>query len=187
MASWRDIRHWVLGENDRFGDCFFVMIANWHLCVSDGAEIARMPDGEIERDYSIMAGFTPMNGATDHGEAITAGFNWLVQNGWPTDPDIRPTSWHPVSLADVPAALAQYKCLPAWVKLPSRDGEWDLSDDAVVAKVTGSGPHAVLVVEADDDGYWLITWARPRKVSKAWWAAYGQQMFALTHPPQVMT
>lgn len=182
MTKWRDISPWVMGENDLFGDCFFVMIANWELCNRDGDPSARMDDGEIEEAYSCMAGFNPMNEATDHGEAITDGFDYLVANGWPSEPTLRPTAWHPVFPKDIPSALAANKCLCAWVKLPMKDGEWDLSDDAVKAGVQGTGPHAVLVVEADDDGYWLITWQTARKVSKAWWAAYGQQMFVLTHP-----
>lgn len=183
MTTWRDVPAWCLGENNEFGTCFFAMIANWHLLNTTLAgDPQTMMDGEIEYADSVMTGFNPMNAASDKGEALVTGFDYLMASGWPAVPTLRPPSWHEVTDADVADALSRYGCLCCWVMLPQDENGWDLSDAALAAGMRGTGPHAVLMVESGADGIWLITWGEARRVSRAWWAAYGRQQFALVHP-----
>jgi hypothetical protein len=168
VPNWRSIPSWCLGANNRFGTCFFAMFGNW-LALHTG-EI--MPDGEVENAAREMEGFNPYDRATDHGEMMQAGIDYILANGWPGDPTLKPARVDGIDPAGVVAAVQRYGCGFAGLALPP---DQDFSDAALSEQ--GTEGHAVFVVEATPDQVTFITWAYPQTVSMAWWLRFARQLF----------
>jgi hypothetical protein len=171
--DWRSItdrRGWCMGANDHFGTCYWVMLANFRIV--NGFPV--MPDGEIENAAREMEGFNPYDPATDHGENLEAGFNYINEHGWPGDPTQRIGSWREVTFPQVAETIALRKGVPAWLMLPMTADrtDYDFTDDALVREAPGVHPHAVLVVYAAPEGLTFITWANPQGVSARWAETY---------------
>ena len=168
MTPWRSVQQWCDGGNTKFGTCFLAMFGNWFALTT--GEV--MTDGEVENAYSQIAGFSPLDPATDHGVAFEIGLEYLRKNGWPPDPSITVTSWAPTS--NLAGTIARRGAAFGYLELPmnaARDG-YDFSDDALARKAPGEYGHAVLIVDASPPVF--VTWANPQGVSDAWLAAYGR-------------
>lgn len=186
MTDWRSVKQWChQGEGDRFGLCFWAMCGNWY--VANGGAV--MGDGEVENAAREMEGFDPYIAATDHGQNLEAGLDWIMKYGWPGDPTLKPANWRAVTVAELPATIEANGCAMAWCVLPlDADGQpYDFSDDAVQRGAEGVYAHAVLVVEATPETVTFITWAAPQIVSAAWWMRYGRGQYAVGRPASYQT
>lgn len=185
---WQRVPEWSLGGNDKFGDCAFVALCNYiDLLTAVNGDPQLVPEAEAEHFYSVEAGFSPLNSATDKGETLVKILEYWTANGWPGDPTLVPAGWCQIEAAQIHQAVWGLGAVYAWVMLPpSGDEGWDFSDAAPTAGIAGTGAHAVLVVGSDADSLWIVTWAKVVKVSRAWWAAYGQQCYAIRLPGWVV-
>lgn len=175
--SWHDIKKWCLGENDRWGSCWFAGIGNWDI-LHGGIP---MPDVEIESAARAMEGWSSRDPSTDHGMNMEAGFTRLVAEGWPGNPMLRPMSWSRTN--DFAATIRDHRCALAWCMLPRGPaGDWDLTNQAVRTEAEPEGGHAILLVQATPEWITMITWGEPRIVSVGWWSIYGRDCYDLRHP-----
>ena len=177
MTTWRDI-DWAqtLGGNDRFGDCVFVSLANL-VDLLNAPQVVM--EAEIERMYSVETGWSAANPASDKGAVLETVIKDWCENGWPADPELKPSGYRPVALDGLRDALTRCQGAPSWIMLPmTADGTgYDFSDDAVTRDAPGVGAHAVLVVQADDFGIVFITWGKPQGVSWDWAREYWRGSF----------
>lgn len=174
--NWRAVSEWChQGEGDRFGLCFFAMCGNHVVLLGKGV----MPIGEIENSAREIEGFNPYDAATDRGESLEAGFQYICQHGWPGDPTLMIASWSKVPLSNVADVIDRRQASECWVMLPmTPDGsQYDFSDDAVNRNAEAVYAHAVLLVEANPYGFTFITWGRPQSVSMRWAQRYLQEAF----------
>lgn len=153
----------ILGENDRFGDCFFVAIANAYLAATGN----RMADVEIMAAANIMEGLNPYDRTTDVGEPFQKGIDFIAANGWPGNPSIRP-SFLPVTADEILASDDPGDGWLAALMLPVARGEYDWTDSAVWCQRTGVYGHAVFLPAP----LTCVTWGKPQGYSAAWLRRY---------------
>lgn len=177
MIQWRNVQKWCLGANDEFGTCFWAMCGNMIALLGKGV----MSDGEIENAARQMTGFDPYVQATDRGENLDAGFQWIQTNGWPGDPTLKISSFRPINQNEVYETIERTGFAPTWLMLPKlADGsDYDFSDSALARGAPGVDAHAILPVEEYTTGVTFITWAQPQHVSLAWAQRYFRGSFAV--------
>lgn len=183
MTPWRSIKRWCMGGNDEFPTCFWAMFANDYLLTTGIA----MPTVEIMNAAREMVGLNPYDRSTDHGEYLDAGFRYIMGHGWPGDPLLKPDDWHKINVDKIDATIIDLGAVCAWCMLPmivGDDGEDepDFSDYSLHNGITGTAPHALLLVETQPNEMTAITWARPQSFSRAWWDAYGRDCYAVRYP-----
>ena len=185
-SYWRQVPTWSLGGNDRYGDCTFVSLANFHdLVTAVAGKPEVMMEAEAEHFYAVEAGFNSQDASTDRGEVLKKVLAYWAENGWPGDAELKPKDWGSCTHDQADGIITRYGAYFAWVMLPhTADCEdWDWSDDALARNAPGEGAHAILVVEKTPVGRVVITWAEPQGVSDAWWARYAQpDAFWAEHP-----
>lgn len=170
-------RKWILAENDRWGSCFFAMIANWDL-IHGGVP---MSDVEIESAARAMEGWSARDPSTDRGENMEDGFRYLMAHGWPGDPLLRVVSWRPIATDEIAATVQLHKCAPAWVMLPDVPDDDDPFGEATLS-LEPVKAHALLLIEADDAHLTVVSWGEVWLVPWAWWIKFGRQAYDVVHP-----
>lgn len=175
-GDWTTVETWCAPPSLDWGVCWWAMCGNKEVLETG----QRMPDVEIMSAARAMEGLNPYDRSTDHGELMEVGFRYLMTEGWPGDPTLKPVSWR--RTATVEEAIAEAGSAEVALMLPSLDGGWCFTDEAVAAGVQGTGGHAVLAVCADPDWVTFITWGAPQRVSRAWWSRYCVATYAVVHP-----
>ena len=170
--NWR-AKSWCMGANDRFGTCFYAMAGNWLSFYTD--EI--MSDGEIENAARVMERFSAYDPSSDHGILMQQGIDYILANGWPGDPMLKPDRVDVQDPAAIVATVRRYDCAFIGLALPE---DQDFSDAALGQE--GVSGHAVFGVEATPDAVTFITWQRPQVVSMAWWRRFARQSFGPVAP-----
>lgn len=174
-SYWRAVPEWSLGGNDRYGDCTFVSLANFHnLVTAVNGKPEVMMEAEAEHFYSVEAGFNSQDASTDRGEMLRKVLAYWMDHGWPGDSELKPKRWGVCSHDEAEDIITRYGAYFAWVMLPKAGDDWDWSDESVNRQVPGTGAHAILVVEKTPTGRVVITWAEPQEVSDEWWDHYAQ-------------
>lgn len=187
--GWFDlVQEWCNGGNDKFGTCAFAAIGNLHCVVTatNGAPEV-FSDGEIEKMYHDVAGFSPTDASTDHGAQLLDVLKYWCENGWAGDPTLKPLGYCVVdNKDDIPETIHQFAGVYAWCLLPMFDfgsgDEPDLSDVSLGWNVEGTVPHAVFIAGAQGPWLWIVTWGRLVLITKKWWERYGRDCYGVLHP-----
>lgn len=184
IGYWRQVPEWSLAGNDRYGDCTFATAANFtDLLTAVNGTPEVVPEGEAEYWYAKETGWTAQNPDSDKGEILEKMLQYWLENGNPSDPVDRITSYAPVANEDITVAIERYGACFAWCMLPMRgDDDPDLSDDALQNDTPGTAAHAMLIVGTTPKGFVVVTWGEACGVSRAWWYRYGRQQFSVEHP-----
>lgn len=186
VGYWKEVDEWCLGENDRYGTCSFVGVANLHVAVTaHDSEAQVMSDGEIEFADGLITGFDPLNRLTDRGADCTKILDYWRDVGWPGDSTMRATAWRQVDEIEIPAAIYHCCGLYVWMMLPRLGtDDYDFSDNALLAGTPGEAAHCVYMAgySASVDSFHLVSWQQIYTVSRRWWQVYGRQAFAVLHP-----
>lgn len=186
VGYWHHVTRWVMGGNDQpnVGDCALVGAANLLVLVTSVVgDPQEMSDGEVENAYSRIAHWSPLRPETNRGARLTDVLEYWTENGWPSDPELKPIGWCQIGAYQIHRAVWSLGAVYAWVMLPAGgpDG-WDFTDASALAGRDGTGAHAVLIVGSDADSLWIVTWAAVVKVSRAWWGSYGRDCYAVRLP-----
>lgn len=178
--TWRRVA-WSLGGNDQYGDCAFVSCANIaDLWAAQNGTPWTIGEAECERFYAVEAGFNSQNKTTDKGEILEKVIKYWCENGWPGDSLLKPSGYEAITADQIQTTLAGGDGAAAWCVLPiNDDGDPDLSDVALRRNTPGTAAHAVAIVAVENGGFWIIMWAEPKWVSRAWWNAYGRDCYAV--------
>lgn len=173
---WRTVQ-WSMGGNDRYNDCAFVSLANlldlWGAMDGDPFTIG---EAECELFYALEAQFNSQHPETDNGAVLEEVIRYWRDKGWPADPVNKPAGYRPIAPTDFAAAIHRQGGVPCWMQLPAGADDDALFGDDTLTLEPGDG-HAVLAVEADAAGLWVISWARPWRLSWVWWTRFGRGQF----------
>lgn len=187
---------WILGENDKIGDCTCVAVANAILFHSTLAgKPVHMTDALIVELYKRF-GYNPAIPSTDQGAIEeTVLKSWLTKavdtgSGGDTLKAFFPIN--PQKMANVRRACYLATGLYIGVQLPlSAEGasEWTVSDASLSgAAAPGSwGGHAVFLPGFDADGFTVITWGAPMPVTDEFMFSYVDEVYALVDPDEFAT
>ena len=173
------VGRWVLGENDRIGDCTCVGPANVILALTTLAgRPNRLRDDTIVAFYSSVTGYVPSDPSTDGGAMIedvlaawhARGINADKLDGYAT-----------VDIGNhegVKQAIALLGPVDVGVNLPAgwmQARIWDVS----TAGDEIAGGHCVTAVGYDEHGLQIVSWGELFVLSWAGWDAYVEEAHAL--------
>lgn len=188
-ATYDAVPAWGMLGNSEWGDC---------TCAGDGhiAELlsfygqgteAVVTDAEALAAYSAISGFDPNAGPsgdnpTDRGASVQDALGYLRTTGMS---GVKIDAFAEVEPGDINAiqvAAAQFGCLSAGVNLPANaqqqftDGQpWDaVPDDGGI-----EGGHCIILCGYDQDFLYFATWGQVQKATYAWWAKYGEEIWAV--------
>jgi hypothetical protein len=178
-AGYDDGVQFLMFDNDILPDCTVAGIANfldlvWHHAGRKDV----WTDAAVERMFDLV----PPCDRTQ-GRALLDVLEWWAANGLPDDPLEKPISWVSLTQDQLATGIQRYGAVYTRVMLPMGQDDWDWSDDAVRAGTQGTGSHCVLVVGCDAQSVRLVSYGERITVSRAWWAAYGQdEAYGILHP-----
>lgn len=183
-----EIAAWPMYGNSDWGDCVEAEIGHHEeVFTAYGAgALVEVADSDVLAVYEAVGGFDPNagppgNNPTDQGTNIQDALTYWVGTGiagrkiaafaqvdYKTD-----VEWQ--------TALALFGPLSVGVNLPAvaqtqfSDGQpWDVvADDGGI-----EGGHCVALVGYDADFLYVVTWGAVQKVTRAWWAAYVEELWA---------
>ena len=188
-VSWEAVPAWGILGNQDWGDC---------TCAGDGhiAEILTfygqatetvVTDTEALAAYSAISGFNPNagppgNNPTDQGASVQDALGYLRSPGMA---GVKINAFAEVNvsnLAEIQTACAELGPLSAGVNLPAiaqqqfSDGQpWDVvADDGGI-----EGGHCVVLCGYDQEYLYFVTWGQVQKATYAWWARYGEEIWAV--------
>lgn len=173
---------YILGGNDRYGDCTVVALANFHLTAAarEGRKLS-ISDDEAIAFYQAMS--AP---GRDDGLVEIDVLERARAAGFPLSGAHKLAAWvriDPLDLASIRACAALFYAVYVGAALPlsaRSPGTWDavsLIDDE---DVPGSwGGHAMIAPQYDSLGVSFITWGRKQRATWAWWRLYVEEGYAL--------
>lgn len=188
-ASWDSVPAWGMLGNDTWGDC---------TCAGDGhiAELlsfygqgteATVTTTEALAAYSAISGFNPDDGPsgenpTDQGASVQDALGYLRTTGLAGVKIDAFAEVEPGDLSAIQLVVAELGCLSAGVNLPAiaqqqfSDGQpWDVvPDDGGI-----EGGHCIILAGYDADYLYFVTWGQVQKATYAWWAKYGEEIWAV--------
>ena len=188
-ATYDAVPTWGMLGNDTWGDC---------TCAGDGhiAEIlsfygqdteATVTTTEALAAYSAISGFNPDAGPsgdnpTDQGASVQDALGYLRTTGMSGVKIDAFAEVEPGDMNAIQMAVAQFGCLSAGVNLPAiaqqqfGDGQpWDVvPDDGGI-----EGGHCIILAGYDQEFLYFVTWGQVQKATYAWWAKYGEEIWAV--------
>lgn len=188
-AMWTGVPDWGVLMNDQLGDC---------TCAGDGhlAEILTfygqgtetvITDAEVLAAYEAVGGYDPNAGPpgsnpTDQGATVQAALGYLRKPGIGGVAIAAFAEVDPGNLTEIKAACAELGPLSAGVNLPAvaqqqfGDGQpWDVvADDGGI-----EGGHCIVLAGYDPEFLYFVTWGKVQKATYAWWAKYGEEIWAV--------
>jgi hypothetical protein len=183
------VPEWVLGQNDRYGDCTIVASANAILgWTANGGSPFRVSDDRILARYSALTGFDPNKPATDQGAIETDVLGKWSAAGWDIGGQTGDTmlwaSVNPVDLTAVKSTINLFGGVYIGLALPlsAQNQEiWDVPASSLTGdgKPGSWGGHAVWCAGYDQSGPVFITWGDVKRATWKFWAAYCDESYAL--------
>jgi hypothetical protein len=188
-AMWTGVPDWGVLLNDQLGDC---------TCAGDGhlAEILTfygqgtetvITDAQVLAAYEAVGGYDPNAGPpgenpTDQGATVQAALGYLRKPGVGGVAIAAFAEVDPANLTEIKAACGELGPLSAGVNLPAvaqkqfGDGQpWDVvADDGGI-----EGGHCIVLAGYDPEFLYFITWGKVQKATYAWWAKYGEEIWAV--------
>ncbi len=163
------VSHWILGENDRIGDCTCVGPANVILALTTlSGRARRMPDADIVAFYAGISGYSAADPDSDTGAMIEDVLAAWHARGIDTD---RLDGYATIEVGDherIRQAIALLGPVDLGINLPAgwlRAAEWDVS----TAGDEIAGGHCVTAIGYTDRGPLVVSWG---EVFPLTWAGY---------------
>ncbi len=170
---------WILGANDRVGDCTCVAPANIILALTTLAQRpVRLADAEILAFYASVSGYDPADPATDEGAMVEDVLAAWHARGIAGD---RLDGFASIPLDDhdrVRRAIAHLGPVDLGVNLPQgwlQASTWDVG----TAGQGIAGGHCVTAVGYDDEGPLVVSWGQVFRLSWAGWDAFVEEAHVL--------
>lgn len=198
VTAWKRVTAWGEYGNRTLGTCGVAAPANlvrlWSA--ETGAE-KDLGDASVLEAYAVVSGFDPARpGETDFGCVLTDVFRlWSSQGAGGIGGDVI-DAFAAVSFRNelhlklaiallggvvlglqLPVAVQQ---APAWDVPPNAEG------DALWRRDSWGG-HAVAVVGYDTEGYTVISWGQPRRMTSAFLLAYADEAWGAVSGPDWTT
>ncbi len=173
------VRSWILGENDRIGDCTCVGVANVILGLSTLAgDAKRLTDAEIVDFYASVSGYTPGNPDSDQGAMIEDVLSAWHERGIAMDRLDGYASIEPSDHARTKQAIALLGPVDIGINLPNgwmQAQTWDVA----TAGAGIAGGHCVTAVGYDEAGLQVVSWGQVFTMSWAGWDGFVDEAHAL--------
>ena len=173
------VDRWILGKNDRIGDCTCVGPANVILALTTAAgRPLRLPDADIVSFYASVTGYTPTDPSSDSGAAIEDVLAAWHARGIDAD---RLDGYATIEAADherIKQAIALLGPVDVGLNLPSgwmNAPVWDIA----TAGDEIAGGHCITAVGYDERGLRVVSWGEVFLLSWAGWDAYVEEAHAL--------
>lgn len=178
------VTEWSLGGNDKYGDCVLVAPSNQvDLTKAIAGSPQIVSEAEAEYWYAKETGWSPLDAATDKGDIVETMLNDWSQNGWAADPVYKPVGWCAITQDQIHQAIWSLGAVIGTCLLPmDANGDPDFTDAALTVDARPEDGHCVLLVRSAPEGYQCVTWAEKRSVSAAWWARFGDGLWAVRLP-----
>ena len=163
------VPRWILGENDKLGDCTCVGPANAILALTTAAGAPRrLPDADIVAFYSAVSGYRPSDPSSDAGAMIEDVLAAWHSHGFDADTLDGYASIDPADHERVKQAIAFLGPVDLGLNLPSgwlRASVWDVS----TAGADIAGGHCVCAVGYDAEGLQIVSWGQVFTLTWAGW------------------
>ena len=188
-VSWAGVPQWGMLLNDSLGDCtcagdgHIVEILSFY---GQGTETV-VTDAEALAAYEAVGGYNPSAGPpgdnpTDRGATVQAALSYLHDPGMAGVTVDAVAEVSVSDLGEMKTACAELGPLSAGVNLPAiaqqqfTDGQpWDVvADDGGI-----EGGHCIVLCGYDQDFLYFVTWGKVQKATYAWWAKYGEEIWAV--------
>ena len=170
---------WILGENDRIGDCTCVGPANVILALTTLAgQPRRLPDADIVAFYGAVSGYTPSDPNSDQGAMIEDVLAAWHARGNDADKDDGYATIEPADHERVRQAIALLGPVDLGINLPSgwmQASVWDVS----TAGEEIAGGHCITAVGYTEGGPLIVSWGQVFTLTWAGWDAYVDEAHAL--------
>ena len=170
---------WILGENDRIGDCTCVGPANVILGLTTLArQPKRLPDDAIVSFYSAVTGYTPNDPDSDQGAMIEDVLAAWHAHGIGADRLDGYATIQTTNHEEVRQAIALLGPVDVGVNLPAgwmRTPDWDVS----TAGAEIAGGHCITAVGYDAHGLQVVSWGKIFRLTWAGWDAFVDEAHAL--------
>ena len=170
---------WILGANDRVGDCTCVAPANIILALTTMAKRpVRLADAAILAFYGSVSGYDPANPATDRGAIVEDVLAAWHARGIAGD---RLDGYASLELNDherVRQAIAHLGPVDLGVNLPvgwQSASTWDVS----TAGRAIAGGHSVTAVGYTEGGPLIVSWGQVFSLTWAGWDAFLEEAHVL--------
>ena len=170
---------WILGANDRVGDCTCVAPANVILALTTLAQRpVRLNDTEILAFYSLVSGYNPADPSSDQGAMVEDVLAAWHARGIAGD---RLDGFASLDVTDhdrVRQAIAHLGPVDLGVNLPEgweQASVWDVS----TAGSDIAGGHCITAVGYTDAGPLIVSWGQVFTLTWAGWDAYVEEAHVL--------
>lgn len=169
------VADWILGQNDRYGDCACVCPANIILALTTLALVKRrLSDAQILAFYTLVSGFDPNDPSTDNGcVVLDVLLKWHTAGIAYGDGVDRIDGYANVDFRDhekVRQIIAFIGPIDLGVNLPNgwmNAATWDVS----TAGVGIAGGHCITAIGYTEAGPLIVSWGQVFTVT---WAAWDQ-------------
>jgi len=184
-ANWgAKVSAWEMMLNDRFGDCACAGIGHAWMTWTSNAGALWTPSAE--EVLSLYRVFNP--GTEDDGCNLQDVLAYLKANGFAGHPLNDFAILNAASVIEVEDAINLFGCAYVGIALPDSvlQGEdllanpWD-TPGAIWTPNPNNG-HCVLAVAYDGNGMTVVTWGAIKRMSWDFWAACGDEAYALDAP-----
>jgi hypothetical protein len=188
-VSWTGLPDWGMLGNDQWGDC--TCAGDGHIVevltfYGQGQELIVTTDEALQA-YHAVGGFDPAAGPpgsnpTDQGATVQQALDYLHSPGMAGVTVDAIAEVNVASLDEIKAACAELGPLSAGVNLPANaqtqfeaGQPWDVAaDDGGI-----EGGHCIVLAGYDQEYLYFVTWGRVQKATYAWWAKYGEEIWAV--------
>lgn len=188
-ADWGSkIDHWILGENDKIGDCGIVGPANQILAWSTYAQPSpsRINDSEIVSAYSDVSGYNPTTGEHDEGVVLLDVLKYWKSHGIAGHHILAYLAVRPGDHFSFQAGLYLFGSMNCGLQLPLSaqaqiGGLWDVPIHSwgPYYRPGSWGGHDVAVIAFDAVGLTCVTWQKPQRMTWQFWAACCDEAYAI--------
>ena len=173
------VSSWILGENDKIGDCTCVGPANVILALTTLAgDARRVSDSDIVAFYAAVSGYTPANPDSDQGamiEDVLAAWN---RRGLAADRLDGFATIEPSDHARIKQAIALLGPVDLGLNLPNgwmQAQTWDVSN----AGEGIAGGHCVTAIGYDAASLQIVSWGQVFTMTWDGWDAFVDEAHAL--------
>ncbi len=194
---WEGVKEWILGGNDEYGDCTSVGVANSVLNMTTATGDARKATtAECLAFYGLSTGFNPNaplvdgQNPTDEGGVETDVLaTWMSAGFGLADGEDKLTGYAAVDPGNIVAckqSMWLFGGMYIGLQLPAAAQSMDVWDLPAHQPLSGDfqpgswGGHCTALVGYEQDGtFRLITWGKPKIITRSFWRAYVDESYVL--------
>ena len=186
------VDNWGQMLNDRMGDCAIAGRGHQHQLRTALAGHEETPtDALIEADYVAVTGmegaaYDPQTGANDNGCVLEDVLSYYRKKA-----EIGAYAFvRPRSLDHLRFTIDAFESAYVGVDLPitaQHQQVWDVVDPGLQgdSSVGSWGGHCIVLSGYDESGFTCVTWGQTKRLTTAWWLAYGVEAYAVLSPEMI--